>query len=156
MHDNAFGISINNSYLTQFHKIANKQLKDIDFGINVYDVDFIREAKDKDLDKIIIDLNKYEKVWGQQNPEPLILVNNIYINKSDIQIIGKNKDTLKFEKNGIIYIKFHAKNIIELLNNYNEMRINIIGKANLNEWAGREIPQLFIEDLEVFDSALDF
>lgn len=156
MHDNAFGISINNSYLAQFHKIANKQLKDIDFGINVYDVDFIREAKDKDLDKIIIDLNKYEKVWGQQNPEPLILVNNIYINKSDIQIIGKNKDTLKFEKNGIIYIKFHAKNIIELLNNYNEMRINIIGKANLNEWAGREIPQLFIEDLEVFDSALDF
>ena len=36
------------------------------------------------------------------------------------------------------------------------MRINLIGKGNLNEWGGRQIPQLFIEDLEVFDSTLDF
>ena len=128
----------------------------IDFGVNVYDVDFIRQAKDTDLDKIILDLSRYEQVWGQQNPEALILVKDIFIRKEDIQIIGKNKDTLKFEKNGITYIKFHAKDIIPLLNQYEEMRINLIGKGNLNEWGGRQIPQLFIEDLEVFDSALDF
>ena len=155
-HDNAFGISINNSYLSQFHNIANKELMNIDFGVNVYDVDFVRQAKDTDLDKIILDLNRYEQVWGQQNPEALILIKDIFIRKEDIQIIGKNKDTLKFEKNGIIYIKFHAKDIIPLLNQYEEMRINLIGKANLNEWGGKQIPQLFIEDLEVFDSAFDF
>ena len=155
-HDNAFGISINNSYLSQFHNIANKELMNIDFGVNVYDIDFVRQAKDTDLDKIILDLNRYEQVWGQQNPEALILVKDIFIRKEDIQIIGKNKDTLKFEKNGIIYIKFHAKDIIPLLNQYEEMRINLIGKANLNEWGGKQIPQLFIEDLEVFDSAFDF
>ena len=155
-HDNAFGISINNSYLSQFHNIANKELMNIDFGVNVYDVDFVRQAKDTDLDKIILDLSRYEQVWGQQNPEALILVKDIFIRKEDIQIIGKNKDTLKFEKNGITYIKFHAKDIIPLLNQYEEMRINLIGKGNLNEWGGRQIPQLFIEDLEVFDSALDF
>ena len=155
-HDNAFGISINNSYLSQFHNIANKELMNIDFGINVYDVDFVRQAKDTDLDKIILDLSRYEQVWGQQNPEALILVKDIFIRKEDIQIIGKNKDTLKFEKNGITYIKFHAKDIIPLLNQYEEMRINLIGKGNLNEWGGRQIPQLFIEDLEVFDSAFDF
>ena len=155
-HDNACGISINNSYLSQFHNIANKKLMNIDFGVNVYDVDFVRQAKDTDLDKIILDLSRYEQVWGQQNPEALILVKDIFIRKEDIQIIGKNKDTLKFEKNGITYIKFHAKDIIPLLNQYEEMRINLIGKGNLNEWGGRQIPQLFIEDLEVFDSALDF
>lgn len=155
-HDNAFGISINNSYLSQFHNIANKELMNIDFGVNVYDVDFVRQAKDTDLDKIILDLNRYEQVWGQQNPEPLILVDNIFITKADIQIIGKNKDTVKFEKNGIVYIKFHAKDIIPLLNQYEEMRINLIGKANLNEWNFRKIPQIFIEDLEVFNSEFDF
>lgn len=155
-HDNAFGISINNSYLSQFHNIANKELMNIDFGVNVYDVDFVRQAKDTDLDKIILDLSRYEQVWGQQNPEALILVKDIFIRKEDIQIIGKNKDTLKFEKNGITYIKFHAKDIIPLLNQYEEMRINLIGKANLNEWNFRKIPQIFIEDLEVFDSTLDF
>lgn len=155
-HDNAFGISINNSYLSQFHNIANKELMNIDFGVNVYDVDFVRQAKDTDLDKIILDLSRYEQVWGQQNPEALILVKDIFIRKEDIQIIGKNKDTLKFEKNGITYIKFHAKDIIPLLNQYEEMRINLIGKGNLNEWNSRKIPQIFIEDLEVFDSTLDF
>ena len=155
-HNNAFGISINNSYLSQFHNIANKELMNIDFGVNVYDVDFVRQAKDTDLNKIIFDLNKYERVWGQCNPEPLILVNNIFITKEDIQIIGKNKDTLKFEKNEIIYIKFHAKDIISLLNQYPEMKINLIGKANLNDWGGRQIPQIFIEDLEIFNSEFDF
>ena len=155
-HDNAFGISIKKDNLDKLHAMANKELMNIDFGVNVYDVDFVRQAKDTDLDKIILDLSRYEQVWGQQNPEALILVKDIFIRKEDIQIIGKNKDTLKFEKNGITYIKFHAKDIIPLLNQYEEMRINLIGKGNLNEWGGRQIPQLFIEDLEVFDSALDF
>ena len=155
LHDNAFGISIKKDNLDKLHAMANKELMNVDFGVNIYDVDFVRQAKDTDLDKIILDLSRYEQVWGQQNPEALILVKDIFIRKEDIQIIGKNKDTLKFEKNGITYIKFHAKDIIPLLNQYEEMRINLIGKGNLNEWGGRQIPQLFIEDLEVFDSALD-
>ena len=36
------------------------------------------------------------------------------------------------------------------------MKINLIGKTNINTWMGRETSQIFIEDLEVFDSALDF
>lgn len=155
-HDNAFGISIQNGKLNELHKIANNDLKNINFGINIYDVDFVRRANDIDLDKIIIDLSKYEKVWGQKNPEALILVKDIFIKKEDIQVIGKNKNTLKFEKNGITYIKFFATDIINSLKNYDEMRINLIGKANLNEWAGKQTPQLFIEDLEVFNSIFDF
>ena len=155
-HDSAFGISINDNNLFAFHNKANKDFKNIDFGQNIYDVNFIREAKDKDIDKIIFDLAKYEEVWGQQNPTPLLVVKNIFITQNDIQIIGKNKDTLRFEKNGITYIKFHAKDIIPLFQQYNEMKINLIGKTNINNWMGRETPQIFIEDLEVFDSALDF
>ena len=85
-----------------------------------------------------------------------MVVKNIFITQNDIQIIGKNKDTLRFEKNGITYIKFHAKDIIPLFQQYNEMKINLIGKTNINTWMGRETSQIFIEDLEVFDSALDF
>lgn len=155
-HDFAAGCSIYDANLATFHKKANEDFKDIDFGQNIYDVNFTREAKDKDIDKIIFDLAKYEEVWGQQNPTPLLAVKNIFITQNDIQIIGKNKDTLRFEKNGITYIKFHAKDIIPLFQQYNEMKINLIGKININNWMGRETPQIFIEDLEVFDSALDF
>ena len=155
-HDAACGISISDNNLFAFHKKANEDFKNIDFGQNVYDVNFIREAKDKDIDKIVFDLAKYEEVWGQQNPTPLLVVKNIFITQNDIQIIGKNKDTLRFEKNGITYIKFHAKDIIPLFQQYDEMKINLIGKTNINTWMGRETSQIFIEDLEVFDSTLDF
>lgn len=155
-HDNAFGISINNNNLFNLHQYANQKLENIDFGINMYNVDFVREAKDIDIDKIIIDLSKYDYIWGQNNPEALIYISSIFIRYTDIQIIGKNKDTVKFEKNGIVYIKFHAKSIIEQLNQYDEMRLNVIGRANLNEWNFYKIPQIMIEDLEVQDARFAF
>lgn len=156
MHDNAFGISINNNNLFNLHQYANQKLENIDFGINVYNVDFIREAKDIDIDKIIIDLSKYDYIWGQQNPEPLIAIDNIFIKKEDVQVIGKNKDTLKFSKNGVTFIKFHAKKLIPLFEQYDDMKINLIGKANCNEWLGNITLQIMIEDLEVENAQLAF
>ena len=64
-HDNAFGISIKNSDLAKFHKIANEELAQYDFGENVYDVDFEREAYATDIKAIIFDLAQYTNIWGQ-------------------------------------------------------------------------------------------
>ena len=70
--------------------------------------------------------------------------------------MGKNKDTVKFEKFGIAYMKFHAKDLIEELNQHPDMKIEVVGRANLNEWGGKVTPQIFIEDIEVKDNALGF
>lgn len=92
----------------------------------------------------------------QGNDEPLIFIENIFVTKADTKIIGKNKDTLKFEKNGITYIKFRAKEEIEQLKQFNDIKINLVGKGNVNEWMGRYTPQLIIEDMEMMDSTLEF
>ena len=155
-HDNAAGASIRDKDLSDFHKYANEALKDIDFGENVYDVNFIRKAADKDIADIILDLDQYRYLYGQNIDEPLIYISDINLTKNDIQIIGKNADTVKFEKFGITYIKFHAKDLINKLGLYNEMRVELVGRPNVNEWMGNYTPQIMIEDLEVFDSALDF
>ena len=155
-HDNAAGASIRDKELADFHKYANEALKDIDFGENVYDVNFIRKATDKDIADIILDLDQYRYLYGQNIDEPLIYISDINLTKNDIQIIGKNADTVKFEKFGITYIKFHAKDLINKLGLYNEMRVELVGRPNVNEWMGNYTPQIMIEDLEVFDSALDF
>lgn len=155
-HDNAFGISIYNNNLKDFHDYANAALKDVDFESNVYDVCFIRKGVDKDIEDIIFDLSNYDRVWGQLNPQPLFYIENIFINANDIQIMGKNKDTFKFEKNGITYIKFHAKSLIEKLPLYNDIKINIIGKPTINEWRGMTLPQIIIEDIEFSDGELEF
>lgn len=155
-HDNAAGCAIRNADLSNFHKYANQELKNIDFDINVYNVDFIRNAKDADIDKIIFDLSKYDYIWGQGNPEALIYIDNINLIQDDIQIIGKNKDTVKFEKFGITYIQFHAKHLIEDLSNLNNIKMEIIGKANINEWMGKITPQIFIEEYEIKDGTYSF
>ena len=155
-HPLAFGCSISSYNLDKFFSYSNDSLKDVELGEKCYSVNFIRDAMDNDIDNLIRDVGEYGYIWSNQNDEPTLYIDNIILSTNEIQIIGTNRDTVKFIKNGITYIKFHAKDIIPLLNQYEEMRINLIGKGNLNEWGGRQIPQLFIEDLEVFDSALDF
>ena len=155
-HDNAFGISILNSKLSDFHNYANEKLANVNFGENVYEVQFVRRAVDGDIADITFDLDKYNKVWSQQNDTPLIVVKDIFVNKEDIKVIGKNKDTIRFEKNGITYIKFFGKALIEQLQQYDEMKIDVVGKTAVNNWMGRVTPQIMIEDLEVEDAKLAF
>ncbi len=155
-HDNAAGASIRDKDLADFHKYANEALKDIDFGENVYDVNFIRMAADKDIADIILDLDQYRYLYGQNIDEPLIYISDINLTKNDIQIIGKNADTVKFEKFGITYIKFHAKDLINELGLYNEMKVELVGRPNVNEWMGNYTPQIMIEDYEISDGSLSF
>ena len=156
-HDNAFGISIKKENLDKLHAMANEDFKDIDFGNKVWDVDFVRIAADTDIAKIVYDLEPYEPIWSQQNNQPLIAINDIYINSSDIQVMGKNKDTMKFIKNGITYIKFFAKDLIQDLQQFPGLiHINIVGETAVNEWAGKTSPQIRIKDIEFEDGTLGF
>lgn len=157
MHDNAAGCSIKNSDLSKLHQIANERLSQYNFGEEYYEVDFERRASEADLGDLIRDLAQYKFVWSQQNTEPMIYVRDLYINRSDVQIMGKNKDTVKIVKNGVAFMKFFAKDMIEQLNQYDCLKLEVVGKANLNEWNGMTTPQIFIESYEIKeDNLLDF
>jgi single-stranded-DNA-specific exonuclease len=151
-HANAFGISIPDDKLRDFHEYANEALKDIDFGENVYDVNFVRGADSKDLYDLVIDLGSQNGIWGQGNAEPVVCVENILCSPRNVRIMGSNQDTLKIEYNGMSYLKFRAKDLIEKINKYSadtQLSITIVGRCNLNEWGGRVSPQLFIDDCEI-------
>lgn len=155
-HDNACGIGILDKNLGSFHDYANKELADIDFGESYYDVNFERIAADSDIKDLIMDITKYEDIWGQHNSEPLIHVKDINITKKDIQLLGKDSSTLKIEKFGIAYMKFHAKDMIEELSKYDEIKLEVVGRANLNTWMGRKTPQIFITNYEIKNNTLGF
>ena len=155
-HANAAGCSIKDEDLRAFHTYANEALKNIDFSEGAYDVNFSRLATDADLTDLIYELGVCPDVWGQGCPEPLIYVHDIMVAPEDITIMGANKDTLKVTKNNIAFIKFHAKDMIEQLNKCNEIKINIVGRANINTWMGQESPQIFIENYEIIDNLLEF
>lgn len=157
-HDNACGISILDKNLHDFHDYANQALADVNFGENWYEVNFERFAADPDLVPLIYDLAAHEDLFGQHNNEPLIHVTDINLKKNEIAVIGKNADTIRIEKFGVTYLKFHAKEMIEELAqvNSNEIKIEVVGRANLNEFAGRVTPQIFITDFQIDDGTLGF
>ena len=155
-HPNAAGASIPDANLRAFHEYANKALADIDFNEGSYDVNFERAAIDKDLQDLIFEIGSYPELWGQGNPEPLIYVHDLYISPNEIQVMGAKRDTLKIEKNGVAFMKFHATDMIDQLSKCNEIKINVVGRANINTWMGNETAQIFIENWEVIDSLLEF
>ena len=155
-HANAAGASILDSNLRAFHEYANEALKDIDFSEGMYSANFVRTANASDLEDLIFTLASAKDVWGQNNPEPMIYVPDIYISGTDYRIMGTNKDTVKFEKGTVSFIKFHAADLINELQKCNEIKISIVGRPNINEWQGEQTAQLFIEDYEVKDNLLEF
>ena len=46
--------------------------------------------------------------------------------------------------------------MIEDLSKYNEIKLEVVGRANLNTWMGRETPQIFITNYEIKDNTLGF
>ena len=149
-HANAFGVSIPDRKLADFHDYANKYLANYNFGENSHDVNFIREANSADLSDLIMDIGGLSHIWGQGNKEPIIYIKPVVVDRSKISIIGSNKDTLRININGIDYIKFRATDLIDEIQFTDEpVQFEMVCKANINEWNGRNLPQMTIEDCEI-------
>lgn len=155
-HANAAGACIADRNLANFHTYANRVLADVDFGENIYDVNFSRDATASDLQNMIYDLCDSGGIWGQNNPEPLIWIHNLYIKKEDVRIMGARKDTIKIECNGISYIRFFASKdmIPDVLNNDGTMRLTLVCKPALNHYMGRTYPQMQIVEYEISNSSI--
>ena len=155
-HANAHGVSIHKNYLNDFLDYADKELENVDFNENIYEVDAIIDSENLYLKEIINELGNLNEIWGQGMEEPLIAIENIHLSKRDVQGIGAKKDTVKFTINGITYIKFKDETLLEKLTNKDTMKVTILGRANLNEWGGTITPQIIIENYEIIDTTYEF
>ena len=155
-HDMAFGQSISKDNVDYFLELSNKQLANLDFDEKQYNVNFICKGNTSYLNDLIIDIDKYRDIYSQQNDEPLIYISDINLVKNDIQIIGSNHDTVKIIKNNIVYIMFHAKDLINELAKYDNIHLDIIGRGNVNYWGGNVTPQIIINDYQVSDGRFSF
>ena len=155
-HPLAFGCSISNYNLDKFFSYSNDSLKDVELGEKCYSVNFIRDAMDNDIDNLIRDVGEYEYIWSNQNDEPTLYIDNIILSTNEIQIIGTNRDTVKFIKNGITYIKFKANELIDELSGMKDIIMKIVGRCNINEWNGIKNSQIIIDDYEIIDNMYGF
>lgn len=149
-HANAAGYAIDGNKIDALLNYANTSLAAVNFGENVHDVNFSRTGSDSDLTALITEIGSYSGIWGQNTGEPLVHVSHIKVDPSNVRIMGANKDTIRIDYNGISYMKFRAGDLIEeLQNNSDSIEMEVVGRANLNEWGGRYTPQLFIDDYDI-------
>lgn len=153
-HAGAHGVAVQTRHLDDFIDWFNKESSCYTFNENSYEVNFELRASDKYLDQLCLDIGYNEDLWGGNNPIPIISVRQVHLGLNEITVQGKNKDSIKFDVNGVACVMFRCKEVIEKLRAYPHLTLNFVGKANLNKWMGRINPQLIIDEIEIEEDNL--
>lgn len=150
-HPQAFGVMINKSKIPNFIEYANKKLKNVNFESNEYQVDFIIPFEDLQ-DEIVYEIDLLKNLWSKGIEEPLIAITDVEVKINEIQVLGKTSNTLKFNVDGLDFIKFFIakdERILSLENKEDILLLDIVGKCSSNIYKGEKFPQIIIEDYEI-------
>ena len=154
-HAMAAGFSVPLKNIEAFTTYANEKLADVNFNEGVYQVDFVKQSSD-DIHSLVLEIGGASELWAKGNEEPYIVVRDIILSPEEIQTMGGNKDTVKFHACGVDFLKFKDSAFAEKLKSMKEIKITVLGRANLNNFMGNISPQMFIEDYELVDSYYEF
>lgn len=150
MHGNAAGFGIKESNIDKLIEYSNEKLANVNFNEGFYEADFVVKGNCSYLKDLIEDMDRGAKLWGQGNEEAMIVVEDITLQPGGYSIIGKNSDTIRFEFNGITYVKFKATELIEeLKQKTGKLSIIAAGKGKINEWGGYRKPQILVDEIEI-------
>lgn len=153
-HAQAFGVNLKLDKLDCAKQELNKILNHVVYDSTYY-VDFIFKSDEISISSIS-DLTKFDNIIGQGIEEPMIAIENIKLLRNQIEIFGKNEDTISFMINDIKLIQFkcHEGNKLydwlnDTWNETDKIDITIVGKPSINEYQGIKTYQIIIEDLNV-------
>ena len=151
-HPNAFGLGILEQNIPAFIQKTDAALVDMQDEA-VYYVDYIYDGDNiQPID--ILTIADMQDLWGKDIDEPYLCIKGICINSDMVTVYKKKDNTLKITlSNGISLMKFKATDEqCEMLQNSDGYyTLDIIGRANKNEWMGHISAQIFIEDYEIID-----
>ena len=109
----------------------------------IYDAGFIDTSE-------IVEVIENQDLWGNGIKEPIFVVKNLILTNSDINILGKNQNTLKFSAFGIDYLMFNiTKEAKKEFLNTGSFKLELIGRFNKNTFRGNVSIQFIIEDFSL-------
>lgn len=156
-HQNAHGVGIKETNKEKFLDWFNNKMKDVDFNNTTWQVDFIRNADQLDLPELIYTINNHEYLWGANNPVPLIYVQDINLNKSEVMVMGAKRNTVKIIKHGVEYIFFNMQEEeVDELTSRDSFQLKIVGTMGINSFNGKVTPQIKVTDYQIIDEADSF
>lgn len=155
-HENAFGVSLAKKDLSEAIELCNEKLK-LDDLVTIHEVDYEVKAENLTCKAVMKVAESYE-IWCKGVPEPTFVITDIQIPAKDIIGYGENNGFIKFNYNGIDYIKKYCckgeweemtlrdRNVLG--ENKKILHMTIIGNFVLNEWDGQRYPQVKIKYFE--------
>ena len=155
-HSNAFGCQIDVDNIQAARDALNKALENYEYDDTIY-VDFILDSYDLDSDFFkTLDSNKW--LWGTGLDAPLVAVEGVTVSTDEIAIMGKDKNSISFFADGVKYCKFKLSQDDELLELANEasgeeIKLNVVGECSINDYGGKRVAQMIIDDYEVVDKS---
>ena len=156
-HASAHGVAVQTKYLDDFVKWFNEKSSKFTFNENSYEVNFELRPTDEYLYDLCMDIGRYDKLWGGNNPAPIISLQKVHLTNDDVKVQGKNSDSIKFTLNGVACVMFKCKEVIDQLLVNKESIVSFVGKASINSWMGQKTPQLIIDEIEIIeDDILEF
>lgn len=160
-HDNAGGFEINSNLIDEAKNKINEELKNVeveDIWHCDYSIPFGRLRPNH-----ILQVGQFEYLWGNNLDEPLFAITDIWVDTSNIKLVGEKENVLKIEANiGDYRIPFmvfnNAKKVYEELTNkgkvgltkrVDKIGLNVVGYFKINNYEDVDYPQVEIVDFEL-------
>lgn len=163
-HDNAFGVDVDINKLEEVQQEINKRLSNVSIE-DVYHVDYAIPMG-RLRPKHILQIGKFEDLWGNGLDEPLFAITDVYVNLEDIKLLGEKQNVLKIVKNlgddNVSFINLmNGKEMYERMTGRgtkgivkrksNKIGLDIIGKFKINKYNGNEYPEIQIIDFNLLE-----
>lgn len=150
-HQDASGLQIKKEYLDNINDKLNEFFCNESFE-KIYEIDF-KVPFDKISFEFIKDVCDLKYIYSTNIGEPLIYVENVKVHARDVKLLGEDKSTIKIESDEVDFIKFKSnEEAYNLMVDWkDEVILNIIGRASINEFNGKMYGQIIVEEWEVLN-----
>lgn len=158
-HSNAAGVAIKKESLEDAIEKCNKMLP-IEDCTTTYPVDWEIKANEMQNNYVREVAENYQ-IWGNTVPTPTFAISDLHINASQITGYGDNKNFIRFQHNGVTYIKKYCP-----ASDYDNMTLrdrrtfgvnkknlilNLICQFQLEVWEGKTYPEVKILNYDVVE-----
>lgn len=156
-HQQAAGCEVKAGHIEDIMDYFNKKYDGQNTEL-VYTVDFVMDAGDSRIPKMIEELSKIKSIHGQGLKEPRIAITHVKISPSTLRLVGQKKTTLWITSPSVKFINFRSsKEEFDSLKCPSDnsgvetfYEATIIGdQPDMNTWAEVTTPQLQIVDYEI-------
>lgn len=148
-HDKAFGIEYKKENEEKIYKYIQDKFTNEKIELPSIPVVKSYDLEKDNLPKCLFGFaDQWECIWNNDLIKPVFAI-DFKLNVSDVEVIGKDKKTLRFSKDGVTFIKF--KESENWLDDMSERLVlaSTICNLSINYWNGRKYYQVIIEEWEI-------